>query len=406
MALISFRILLLSAIIGLFGSSVSLAAFPVNISGFGTLGYSAIDSKEAEYVTGEARDGATDSGTIELDTRLGIQIDKDFSNRLSGTIQGLSRQTYDGKFAPRVEWAFLRAQLNDSVNFRIGRIGVPFFMISDFREVGYANSSLRPPEDTYIQAPLGSFDGLDITSYHELGDTLFTAQFVAGFREQNGPNGSAIEIKDSYGGVFDIDRGSLRLRFSYIRTRLGISDPLASGGELYETLRDNSALVPALVEPAIEFNGQRKPATFAGIGFELNLDAWSFSGEYTQRRLKNSLIGSFDAGYLTAAYRWRDFTPYATVSQLTQTSKTRANLPPIPALAPLEAILNDVYDAGDQQSLIFGLRWDFYDRAALKFQFDQIKSKEVGENIIDSGEVPVPDGETINLYSVALDFIF
>jgi len=382
------------------------AAATIDLSGFGTLGYAATDNQDLQYLTAEAKDGATESGTFKLDSRLGVQLDVDLNDTFSATLQGLSRQNYSGKFTPRVEWAFLKAQFSDEVNLRLGRIGVPFFMISDFREVGYANTSLRPPEDNYIQAPLGSFDGVDLTSYFEIGDTLLSTQFLAGFRDLEGPNGSEVVIKDSYGGVFEMERGPVRARFSYIQTRLGISDPIASGGEFGQALAGGAAFVPALAEPARDFDGLRKKTVFAGLGIILDLGPWAISGEYTQRRLKNSLIPSFNAWYLTAAYRYGDFTPFATVSQLTQTSKDRVDLPQIPELEEASDALNSVYQKGDQQSIILGLRWDLYDSAALKVQVERISSKAIGENFVErEGRTP-PIGADVNLFSIALDFTF
>lgn len=132
-----------------FGPSALVWAEPMfNFSGFGTLGYGISDSSDSEYRTGRARDGADDSGTFGVDSRLGLQLDAGLSETVSATVQALARQNFDGEFTPEIEWAFVKAQLNDSVSLRVGRIGVPFFMVSDFREVGFANTLLRPPEDT------------------------------------------------------------------------------------------------------------------------------------------------------------------------------------------------------------------------------------------------------------------
>ena len=44
---------------------------------------------------------------------------------------------------------------------RVGRVGLPVFMISDYRNVGYANTMLRPPAEMYSQVPINSIDGVD-----------------------------------------------------------------------------------------------------------------------------------------------------------------------------------------------------------------------------------------------------
>jgi len=375
-----------------------------NFSGFGTLGYAATDKKDVSYFTQEAGEGIDADGGIKLDTRLGVQLDTVVDDTTSATVQVLSRQSYDGEFDPRIEWAFLRSQVSDSLVFRVGRLGVPFFMISDFREVGYANTTLRPPEDTYKLAPLGSYDGIDLTGYYELGETEVTAQAFVGYRDQEGRDGAAISLRDATGGNIAFERGPARLRLSYIQTRLGVSAPDGTGGPIEDILNQATVLAPELSIAAEEFNGHRKKTTFFGVGIELDFDPWNFTAEYTQRRLNKSFLASYDAWYVTAAYRWGNFTPYITLSQLTQTSRSELKFASMPLLDPLEEFIRFTYYLEDQSSVIAGLRWDFWDGAALKFQAENISRKEIGASFGQPNDLP--RGTDVKLYSLTVDFTF
>ena len=56
----------------------------------------------------------------------------------------MTKYDAEGEYIPTFEWAFLKWQALPSLYVRAGRMGAPFFMISDFRDVGYANTTVRP----------------------------------------------------------------------------------------------------------------------------------------------------------------------------------------------------------------------------------------------------------------------
>jgi len=385
-------------------SSVACAETTFSLSGFGTFGYALSDSSEFEYRTGAATDGADDSGTFKVDSRLGLQVDAGISDSISATAQALARQGFDGEFTPKVEWAFVRYQLNDSIALRFGRMGVPFFMVSDFREVGYANAILRPPEDTYLLAPLGSFDGVDFNSYFEFGETLVNTQLFWGARKQDFFSESTISLRDGVGATLALERGIARLRFSFVRAR--ISARSEDFDALGEGLAAGASIFPELAEVAEDFNGRRKISTFAGIGLELDMDPWFVAAEFTQRNIENAFVSSYDAGYVTAGFRWNDLTPYLTVSSLKQKSKTEVTLPAVPQLDEARAALAANYAAGDQDTVALGLRWDFFDNAAMKVQLENISRPGRGASFTRDELEIVENPDDVKLYSLTLDFTF
>jgi len=384
--------------------TLGLTAPAISVSGFGTLGYAVTDNATEQYRVGSGADGADDSGTFKLDSRFGIQFDTSLNPYISGTVQLLSRQNAEGDYTPEVEWAFLKGQVSDSVAIRVGRIGAPFFMVSDFREVGYANTTLRPPEDTYIQVPLRVFTGADINGLFELGDSIISAQAFIGQREQDFPNNTKTNLKDTMGANLAFERGPARFRLSYIDTQAGASSP--GYDQLFATLSATAQLIPELSDLAEDFNGELKPSTFSSIGLDLDLDPWFLAAEYTQRRIEKSAVASFNAWYVTAGVRWKNFTPYATYSQLRQVSKTEVNLPPVPDLAPLAAPLAYVYAAADQTTIAAGVRWDVFVSSALKLQYEKISREFIGANFLGTDQQQSGNSEDVNLFSVAFDFTF
>jgi len=365
----------------------------VSLSGFGTLGYAISDASDVEYRIGGGSDGVDDSGSFKLNPYL------------TGTFQALSRQNYAGKFTPEVEWLFLKGQVSDSAAVRIGRIGTPFFMVSDFREVGYANTTLRAPENTYVLAPLRTIDGIDVNCLFEFGNILVSGQAFFGEREQNFRDESVIILKDVMGANIAFERGVARLRFSYVDTSITVRSD--SYDQFKVGLEQAAQLVPQLAVAAEDFNGKSKRTTFAGVGLELDMAPWFVVTEYTQRRAEKSFVSSVNGAYLTAGFRWNNLTPYVTVSDHKQVSKTGIDFPPVPQIAPLAAGLAAAYAPVDQSAVALGLRWDLFNSAALKFQFENISRDVIGASFLpkDSTNQNV-NSDDVKLFSVAMDFTF
>ncbi|SFU63041.1 hypothetical protein SAMN05216552_1006116 [Pseudoduganella namucuonensis] len=62
-------------------------------------------------------------------------------------------------------------KVNDEVNVRIGRVVIPAFLISDYQNVGYANTMMRPPIEIYGRFPLEGANGADFNYQHAFGNT-------------------------------------------------------------------------------------------------------------------------------------------------------------------------------------------------------------------------------------------
>jgi hypothetical protein len=58
---------------------------------------------------------------------------------------------------------------------RVGRVVLPAFLISDYQNVGYANTMMRPPIEMYARHR-SKPDGADINYQHAFGDLNFTTR--------------------------------------------------------------------------------------------------------------------------------------------------------------------------------------------------------------------------------------
>jgi opacity protein-like surface antigen len=126
----------------------------LSISGFGTLGVAKSNSEQAQFARYNQAEGVADKARIGLDTNLGLQATYKFNDWLSGTAQVLTRKNTSPTFTTDLTWAFLKARVNDETSVRVGRIVPAIFLISDYQNVGYANTMMRPPIEMYGQARL------------------------------------------------------------------------------------------------------------------------------------------------------------------------------------------------------------------------------------------------------------
>lgn len=369
------------------------------VSGFATLGLVKTNTDLAQYaITGQAR-GADKDGSVEVDSKLGVQFGAKFNSMFSGTVQLLSKSNGEGNFKPGVEWAFVKAQLAPSLSVRLGRMGAPFFAISDFRAVGFANTTLRPAPDVYGQVPVSHFDGADVSYQGNVGLGTLTVQ---GFGGKSGDTveRTDLDLKKLYGvnATLETDAG-LTLRFGHASGKLTVKS--ASLATLAATLR-----ATPFASVGNELDPVERKASFTGVGLTWDEGQWLINAEYTQRRT-DTYVPDTNGWYLTAGHRFGNWTPYATVSQVKTVSSNVNNTVPTatPQLAQLKAIVDGVV-AGqhlEQKSVAVGTRWDFARNFALKAQVERLRP--TGDAYFVQVQ-PGFAGRSVNVFSIAVDTVF
>ena len=153
-----------------------------SLKGFGTLAFTGTDSKNLGFYrdTSQTQD-VTQAWGISTDSSLGIQIDASISPTLHATAQWIARDHSGNFFEQNLEWAFLRWLIDDDLTLRIGRLGVDVFLLSDYRNVGYAYPWMRPPHEFYAYLGLYHFDGMDVTKKWNVGDGTLSLKSFAGY---------------------------------------------------------------------------------------------------------------------------------------------------------------------------------------------------------------------------------
>jgi hypothetical protein len=379
-------------------SAFSDASF--SFSGFGTVGLSRTTTDDAEYSSIGIPNGAKKKWTPNTDSKLGLQGSAKLNSMFSGTVQVISKHNVDGNFSPKLEWAFAKAQVLPSLALRAGRIAAPFFAVSDFRDVNYANLWVRPPYDVYAQVPLSFFDGADGIYQTTLGSATINFQAFYGVSrgkitglEAKGKGMQGVNI------TAEFDNG-ITLRVGTSNAVLNVDNPRLTG-----LLNGLKATQNAGLADGLALDG--KLATFSGVGIGYDRDNWIGSAEFTVKRLR-SFISDTSSWHVTAGHRFGTWTPYVMLSGVRVDDPNVVNTVPTtsPQLAGLSGAVSALLASQNtaQKDKALGVRWDFRKNLALKAQIDHI-TPDGGKGMFNAAAAGFGK-ESVNVYAVNLDFVF
>ncbi|MDP2828636.1 MAG: hypothetical protein Q8O37_08520 [Sulfuricellaceae bacterium] len=371
----------------------------LSLKGFGTLGFARSDDDSIQFVRDLTQpDGLTHGGSGKTDSILGLQANLKLTEQTEGVMQVVSRYRYDGAFTPEVTWAFLRQDISPDISFRFGRMGTEFYMLADSRLVGYANLTVRPPQDYYGPLVLAYIDGVDVSAATPLADGLLRGKLYAGISPETTPfvkpltwdlDGSAV-----VGGHVDYLRGPWQIRLSHAQIRFENELPT-------DALIESQTGIPNFLSYVPELSVVGKWSRFDSLGAVYDDGPLQLQLMASQIRHESAAYEDSKAGYAIAAYRLNDVTPYVGYSYV-KSSPQSVNAPP--QLADLTASL--VAETHSNQHTIFlGGRWDFQSNLALKAQIDWIRGAPDSVFPFREGNGVTWDG-SMTIFSMALDFVF
>ena len=398
-----------------YGQAASSAP-KVTISGFGSAALTFTDTNEAEFARPNQASGARKSPRTGVDSNFGVQANVVVNDWLSATAQGLVRKDGADDFGAELAWAFVKAKLSSDLSVRVGRMGLPVFMISDYRNVGYANTMLRPPVEMYAQVPMNSIDGVDVTWQRSFGDTTVSAQLALGSSSSDASSASGVShLRTSSLRALNLvaEHGPLTLRLGRAEGKLTVNDS-ASMNTLLSSLRATGAGYgfPTLAPLADALSLQKKNASFTSAGMTLDWNNLLLQGEYAKRKT-DSWVNDTNSWYLMAGYRIGKFLPYvnhATTKSVGRVANTVPGACPpgypaacTPTLRALSAGVELLSTPVNQSSDSIGVRWDLHSSAALKVQIDRVRPSGNAGLLLKAA--PGFTGP-VTVGAVSLDFVF
>ncbi len=401
-----------------------------SFSGFGTLAAVHSSEREADFVGSNMQPngaGRTQATSFSPDSKLGGQLSARFTPELSAVLQVMTQHQYDNSWTPQIEWANVQYQFTPALRVRLGRIVMPNNLLSQTRYVGYANPWVRPPQEVYGDSTITSNDGIDSAYVMHFGDAINTVSGFYGTSTAKLPSSSGGKAKanPSWGINNTLEMGATTLRVGFVSTKLDLVgtqvDSLIAG------LNGFGAAASAIPVASIQAAGAQSYALAqkyalegisrqqVSIGASYDPGHWFVMGEFG-RFVGKGIFGSANYGYASAGYRYGTWMPYATLAENKMTGRTETGITTtgLPAqLAAGAAMLNAGVNtilasaaAESQKSISLGLRWDFMKNAAAKLQYDHMRLGDNASGQLANKSPSYQPGGTVNLVSVAVDFVF
>ncbi|VUD42461.1 hypothetical protein TDB9533_00696 [Thalassocella blandensis] len=387
-------------------------------SGFATLGVVASDNEDIGF----RRDLTQDEGARNndlywaTDSLIGVQWHTRFSHKFDTTVQVVARDRFKNDFEKSLEWAFIRYRPVDGLDIRLGRLGSDIFMLSEYRQVGYAFQWVRPPLEFYSWLALYHFDGIDINKRFDLSNGTLNIKAYYGNTRADFPtnyNEEGVDIDFNPAGVsFKLEWGNWRGRYTYSSVSINnnILEPLTDG--LYQV---QSVWADAKAY-ADSINSEGKTMEYHEVGLGYDNNVWWAQTEYTELTSDSGSFVNSSYFYFTLGRRFGPVSLYAIAGSVKPEEDYRnvtgpEGLPPLyaqqiqPLVEGTQETLNGSYL--DQQCRGLGVRWDFASRKALKFQVENYEMDKNGTNLwVNYENKDFTEDQSSTVISLTMDVLF
>ncbi len=322
---------------------------------------------------GDFLDDYEDNFTFDVENIFGLQASADLNDKFSITGQIVAKGIDD--YDPEVTWAYLGYQHDENLSFKIGRFRLPFYLYSDFLDVGYAYHFINPPNDVYL-TDVDTTSGIYSAYQTNFGDwdATFEGYFGSFDEDLESDLGDVnLSVRDQFGLVATLTYDIFTLRASYHGSETNLNN--------FANLDGISQLIDALVllgaqDAADDLAFTEVDFGYSEFGFKIEPGAFSIIGEYTSLDGDSGPTQDQSRWFVSGLYPVGEFTFHLTHSEADD--KTTDLSGGIPLLGGLTQPLIDGVNAltsslaTEATTDAIGFRWDFTSSAAFKFEYSKI----------------------------------
>ncbi len=431
----------------------------LKINGFLSAGVSTSDEDNALTSAG----GLRDSENHTSNAIAGLQFDFTINDKTNAVVQltasGIGHKgAQDPAGTVAAEWAYLSYKLTDDLTLRAGRLRMPFYMASEYLEVGYAYPWVSPPGAVYGLLPFDSYYGADLNYNFNLAGVDITYQGYRGTVDLKLDIG-AFSIKSIYGNALTFSKGPVSFRTSFsqaqiqgafdtdniapdfvlesaefqafatgspltpgtgpffIAAQLGAACPVCDAGDIALAIggtSDNDMYLlylaatagggdPAAGQALLESNfGDLEDfeAYYFNFALAYNDHGWSIIAEGDRFAIDGNTQDT-EAHYLSVAKQVGAWTPYAVFGEVYSTTDSDFGNA-VSEIAPV--IVNGLgFHPVNQRETTLGVRWDFAPGVALKLETQNLTRFKGTRGLFAE---PLGDTGSVNVYSLAIDAVF
>lgn len=207
----------------LFLLSSSVAA--VDWSGYGSvrLGQFSIDGQPSQIPEFYRE---TDKLSVREETLFGLQMQHDIADDKQLVVQWQARGNRE--FEPETKLLFLRWQLDESWQLKVGRLAVPLFAQSDTQYIGYSHDYSRLPKAVYWRFDYETAEGISLEhqqnwSWATLNTQLLWGNFD-GLMYKSLGRGVPAQLTDMRLVRWNLEKDDIHVVAGFLRTGLSFTE--------------------------------------------------------------------------------------------------------------------------------------------------------------------------------------
>ncbi len=316
-------------------------------------------------------------------SRAGIQfnskINEDFEFSLTLLMEG------SDNYKARADWFYATYAASEDLHFRFGRLKVPFFMVSNYIDIGHAYPWVTPPQEVYSTNLIGSADGIELVydTITDGGTNWLFELYMGSSKNEDVLSPAVIDDTDPSNPALGYNSGD-KIFFD-ADNMVGFEALVSRGGFTFRT-----GYYQALID-AKDFKISAERSSIASVGVIVDWHHFVLYSEYIVRDSSDKvdvLFADQAASYITFGYRFGHVLPYITSAKI-----DGGNQESIHALR--------------QTSIGGGMRYEINDSTDVKFEVINVKPTSKPGDIGDYGLFDNKvNGETANVYAVSLDILF
>lgn len=357
----------------------------------------------------------------KLDSLVGGQVNAALTDSISLVIQGVFKSRPEQSLERSIERAFIGWQATPDWRFHAGRLGLDFYMLSDYRDVGFAYLWMRPPAEFYAPAYLQGLDGVDVVFKRPIGSGSVVTRLFAGNNERDlildGAGINTVELAPVWGGSVTFENERWRMKIG--GTRLRFDNQLAGMELLRSALNDPAVQTawPAAATYADALVVKGKTFGYYSLGASYHDNRWQIDGEIGYIESEWVPVPDTSSAYLSIGRHIGTLTPYLLLATIRPDhGAPRVPLPPSASSPAAAAQLLYLHGSAqsvfhvlrfDQDTVSVGARWDIHSNIALKLQWDHTEINATGAGLWSNqtGLQPAP-AATVNLVSASLNWVY
>lgn len=376
-------------------SSFVRAESEFRVSGFGTIGVVTTDSDDFGYRADFSKTGGVFENDIDFaeGSNLGLQFDIIASDEIDFVVQAVYRDQKKLDLDSAINLAFVRYAPNPNWSFRIGRTAYDLFLLTEYRDIGYAYTWAHIPSEIYGIIPHRYLDGVDVTFSKPIGDITFAAKLFYGENEfpltAYGSSSAGLFRLDNTIGLA-LDFHSMNWEVAINRTRLKfdsqVSEPLVEALVQMDALVPNfSAIWPNSMEFARDIEVDNRDGIYTSISGQYRFDSVTVISELSKISSESLGVPGVESGYLSGIYHYNAHNFFTSLAfsdseEFKLEGINLAALEQVPfgleAYEGAELLLN--YFTINQKTFSLGWRWDFDPNMSFKLQLDHTRIDKGG----------------------------